>query len=162
MNKNSIFSNNILMSNKYLSILELEFGATEEDIKKAYKKLALKYHPDRNQDKDAEEKFKKVVEAYEILINKSVENSNQIYNNNNDFMNTNEILAKIFNNNSYFNGINGRPYVHEIHRENYTFQPNINIVQRTSSIKIIDGRKIETITEMKNGQIRRKRIVTKL
>ena len=70
MNKNSIFSNNILMSNKYLSILELELCASEEDIKRAYKKLALKYHPDRNQDKDAEEKFKKDVEAYQILINK--------------------------------------------------------------------------------------------
>ena len=44
--------------------------ASEDDIKKAYRKLAMKYHPDRNPgDKDAEEKFKEATESYEILSN---------------------------------------------------------------------------------------------
>ncbi len=49
-------------------VLGVTRSATEDELKKAYRKLALKYHPDRNQgDKAAEEKFKEVSEAYEIL-----------------------------------------------------------------------------------------------
>ena len=52
----------------YYEVLGVEKGATGEDIKKAYRKLALKYHPDRNPDnKEAEEKFKEAAEAYEVL-----------------------------------------------------------------------------------------------
>lgn len=52
----------------YYSILGIQKSASDMEIKKAYKKLAMKYHPDRNPgDKTAEEKFKKVGEAYEIL-----------------------------------------------------------------------------------------------
>lgn len=52
----------------YYEILGLAKGASEEDIKKAYRKLAMKYHPDRNPDnKEAEERFKEIKEAYEIL-----------------------------------------------------------------------------------------------
>ncbi|MDR2173584.1 MAG: molecular chaperone DnaJ [Burkholderiales bacterium] len=57
-------------SNKrdYYTVLGLGRDASEEDIKKAYRKLAMKHHPDRNTgDKDAEEKFKEAKEAYEIL-----------------------------------------------------------------------------------------------
>jgi curved DNA-binding protein len=46
-------------------------GASEEEIKKAYRKLALQYHPDRNKgDKKAEEKFKELSEAYAVLSDK--------------------------------------------------------------------------------------------
>jgi molecular chaperone DnaJ len=59
------------MANKkrdYYEILGVNRDASEEDIKKAYRKLAMKFHPDRNPDsKDAEEKFKEAKEAYEIL-----------------------------------------------------------------------------------------------
>ena len=54
----------------YYEVLGLAKGASEEDIKKAYRKLAMKHHPDRNQgdkSKDAEEKFKEGKEAYEML-----------------------------------------------------------------------------------------------
>ncbi len=52
----------------YYEALGVEKGASADDIKKAYRKLAMKYHPDRNPgDKDAEAKFKEAAEAYEVL-----------------------------------------------------------------------------------------------
>lgn len=55
----------------YYQILGVEQSASEREIKRAYKKLAMKYHPDRNQgNKNSEEKFKKIKSAYEILTDK--------------------------------------------------------------------------------------------
>ncbi len=52
----------------YYDVLSLAKGASEDEIKKAYRKLAMKFHPDRNPgDKDAEAKFKEAAEAYEVL-----------------------------------------------------------------------------------------------
>src|SRR5262245_25194874 len=52
----------------YYSVLGVNRDASEDDIKKAYRKLAMKHHPDRNpEDKHAEEKFKEAKEAYEVL-----------------------------------------------------------------------------------------------
>ena len=60
------------MSTKdYYKLLNIEKNATDEEIKKAYKKMALLYHPDKNQgNEEACEKFKEIAEAYNILINK--------------------------------------------------------------------------------------------
>jgi curved DNA-binding protein len=54
----------------YYKILGLTKTASQDDIKKAYRKLAMVYHPDKNDgDKESEEKFKEIVEAYEVLSN---------------------------------------------------------------------------------------------
>lgn len=56
------------MSANYYDVLGVDRNADDATIKKAYRKLAMKYHPDRNPDnKEAEEKFKEVGEAYEVL-----------------------------------------------------------------------------------------------
>lgn len=66
------------MGKDYYDILGVSKSATTDEIKKAYKKLALKWHPDRNQDNKefAEEKFKEIAEAYEVL---SDEEKRKIY-----------------------------------------------------------------------------------
>ncbi|MCQ3907990.1 MAG: DnaJ domain-containing protein, partial [Mycoplasmoidaceae bacterium] len=54
------------MANKrdYYEVLGLSKDASEQDIKRAFRRLAMQYHPDRNKAPDAEEKFKEINEAY--------------------------------------------------------------------------------------------------
>jgi molecular chaperone DnaJ len=57
-----------MIKRDYYDVLGVDRRASQEEIKKTYRKLALKYHPDRNPgDKEAEEKFKEAAEAYEVL-----------------------------------------------------------------------------------------------
>ncbi|NQZ65762.1 MAG: DnaJ domain-containing protein [Mycoplasmatales bacterium] len=66
------------MSKKdYYEVLGISRNATKDEIKKAFRKLAMKYHPDRNKESGAEEKFKEINEAYEVL---SDDNKRQQYN----------------------------------------------------------------------------------
>lgn len=59
-----------MMGKDFYQILGISKGSSDDEIKKAYRKLALKYHPDKNKSPGAEEKFKEVAEAYEILSDK--------------------------------------------------------------------------------------------
>ena len=54
----------------YYNILKVDRNATDDDLKKAYRKLAMKWHPDKNptNKKEAEAKFKQISEAYEVII----------------------------------------------------------------------------------------------
>lgn len=82
----------------YYEILEITRTSDKESIKKAYRKMALKYHPDRNpNDKDAEEQFKRINEAYEVL---SDDSKRQIY----------DKYGKEGLQNSGFSGFSGRDF----------------------------------------------------
>ncbi|BAH83167.1 molecular chaperone DnaJ [Candidatus Ishikawella capsulata] len=59
-----------MVKSDYYNILGISKSADDQMIKKAYKRLAMKYHPDRNPNKEAEAKFKEIKEAYEVLIDK--------------------------------------------------------------------------------------------
>lgn len=55
------------MGKNYYNILGINTEASDDEIKKAYRKMALKFHPDKNKDPNAEDKFKEIAEAYEVL-----------------------------------------------------------------------------------------------
>ncbi|XP_037114288.1 dnaJ homolog subfamily B member 5 [Syngnathus acus] len=55
------------MGKDYYKILGIPKGSNEEEIKKAYRRMALRFHPDKNTEANAEEKFKEIAEAYEVL-----------------------------------------------------------------------------------------------
>ena len=81
----------------YYDILEINKNATLDDIKKAYKKLALKHHPDKGGDID---KFRQISEAYSVLSNKSKKIDNDI----NDINDINVDIFELFN--KFFTNIN--------------------------------------------------------
>lgn len=69
------------MFKDYYQILEIQNSASIAEIKKAYRQLALKYHPDKNKDFNAQEKFVEITEAYEVLKNFEQRNIyDQLYN----------------------------------------------------------------------------------
>ena len=73
------------MTRNYYEILEIEKNATQEEIKKAYRKLSLKWHPDKwstkseSERKEAEEKFKEISKVYQILSDPETRNIYDIY-----------------------------------------------------------------------------------
>jgi len=80
----------------YYKILNCSKDASDNDIKKAYKKLALKYHPDKNNNDDT--KFKEITEAYEILSDKQKRTSYDNVGSNN--------IANLFHNMNNMNNMN--------------------------------------------------------
>lgn len=56
-----------VMGKDYYALLGVGRSASAEEIKKAYHKMALKYHPDKNSSPGAEDKFKEIAEAYDVL-----------------------------------------------------------------------------------------------
>jgi len=51
----------------YFEVLEVDKSASQDDIKKAYRRLAAKFHPDRNKSSDAVERFQKIQESYDVI-----------------------------------------------------------------------------------------------
>lgn len=141
--------------NKACQILEVSPNSNEDEIKKAYKKKALKYHPDKNTE-DSSDKFKQVGEAYSLLINKDKNISMRNINPHDIFKDIfrGEMGININNMNNMFSTFN-------INTQGGNMGNN-NFVSRSSQIQIINEKKIETIIEQSNGNTSKKTIITDL
>lgn len=110
------------MAKSLYKTLEVSENASESEIKKAYRKLARQYHPDVNKDKGAEEKFKEINAAYEILSNKEKKQQYDMHGDNmfggqnfHDFSRSqasggadlDEILRQMFSGGGGFGGFSG-------------------------------------------------------
>ena len=116
------------MSNNYYKILGVDKNATFADIKKAYRTLSLKYHPDRNSSTEATQKFQDINEAYETLsdeeLRKKYDNIDNLppgmdFNDLSQFNDLNNIFNMMFNGHG-IPGMPGMPGMPEMH-------PNIHI-----------------------------------
>ena len=125
------------MNNDLYKILEIDYSATKEDIKKAYYRLSKKYHPDKNNDEDAHEKFNKIHSAYEILINDKLRNE---YKKMNDLEKSNFIiiLEKILGQEININELNN--YGIKLKKNDIEYLENnfINFFKRINFIELLD------------------------
>jgi len=124
------------MSIKDYHNLELEPYVADEVVKKQYKHLALKYHPDKNDSPEATEKFKLISQSYNNITNKQAQHD--------DVSNTNIIIS-----NHFFNLFSNMSI---LERNNYT----------STSIKIVNGMKITKTTQIINGIITTNTTITQL
>jgi len=137
------------MSRNDYKVLGLDITADDDIVKKQYKKLALKYHPDKNSSNDASEKFAKISQAYENIINKKQNttiNRENIFNVN---INNNDILDQLFKN------------MRMSEMSNIFVSPLPTQTTFTSTtVQIINGKRVEKVREKKNGVTRSRTIIT--
>ena len=102
----------------YYSLLKIDQDATESDIKKAYRKLAIAFHPDVNTDEDAEDKFKEIGEAYAVLGDSQ---KRQIYDQTGttDFTGFGSMSNRSFRGRGMGRGFRGRGYAPELSEEEW-------------------------------------------
>ena len=157
-------------NSKYYKILELEPNATESEIKKAYRKMALKYHPDKNPSPEAQEKFKSIAEAYEVLTNKAsaTQNANNHFRPRNPHDLFRELFENMGNKSNMSNTSNNNPMFHFI---NSSFPSRVHVFNNSSPLfvssthrsSVINGKeRIETIIEKRNGKETRTTIKTNM
>ena len=118
-------------------LLEINSNSSDEQIKKAWKKLALKYHPDKNKSPEATQKFTDINNAYESITKPQIGPPNGPP----CGPSGHDIFEMFRNQSTMFH----TPF-------HASFNPNVQTIQR--SIHIINGQVIETIVERQNNKIK--------
>ena len=124
--------------------LELEPYVDDELVKKKYKYLALKYHPDKNVSPDATEKFKVISQSYNNIINKQTHD------------NSNIIIG-----NHFFNLFSSMSMA-EINIERNSEPILFNNNYTSTSIKVVNGMKITKTTQVINGVVKTTTTITQI
>jgi DnaJ-class molecular chaperone len=139
------------MTKSHYDTLGIDKDATPRDIKKAYRVLSLKYHPDHNSDTEAHENMAKINEAYATLNdessraeydnkqNRNVPNMNDMFGNQNMHNGIPPEMANIFNNlfnNQMFNGMNGTTQFFQTSRDGRSYQQTFHRQQKPNPIEI--------------------------
>lgn len=170
------------MNQKYYDILDLTPGCCQDDIRKAYKKLALKYHPDKNKEDGAQDKFKAIAEAYEILTHKAAAPRPQpqprpqaaprrthVFMRSqpkNPFDLFKELFGEDVRTQHVFQNMHHvRPQTPNTTPPTHLFngaQKNLVSAKCQHQIRVANGKKIETVIEKSNGQEKRILIETDL
>ena len=108
------------MSVDYYKVLGVDKNASEQQLKSAYRKLAVKYHPDKNPgNKEAEQKFKEIAEAYQVLSDADKRRQYDTFgtvdmNGGGGFHSANDIFSQIFG--SMFGGFGGFGHQQQVQR----------------------------------------------
>lgn len=146
----------------YYKILNVSKNATNDEIKRQYKKMALKHHPDRGGDP---EMFKKVSEAYQILsdtkkrseydnpniFSQQIPRGTHFYHTHPDFIDPNIFFQKFFNNKDFFQQPRTGNTTSFNIRRGTTGNMSGNVFQKSVSTQIRGNTKTETTTEINNG-----------
>jgi DnaJ-class molecular chaperone len=140
----------------HYQILEIDKTATIQEIKTSYRKLSLKYHPDKSEEKDKienEKKFKEITEAYSVLSDPDKRNKYdnpsqpQPFIQNRQFININDIMRQMMNQFlNISNGSNGS----NMNQFNINIMPNGQQMTRIN-IKDVNGKKIKETIIQQNG-----------
>lgn len=128
-----VFLKTMIMKKDYYNVLGVEKNASNDEIKRAYRKLSLKYHPDRNpNNKEAEEKFKEVAEAYSVLSDQKKREQydtfgsvDENFNNMNMNMDAEEIFKNFFGHHGFGFGFDDEPQERIIRGTDKTIRINV-------------------------------------